>query len=353
MFTTPFGMKSDLVSDKGIDGVVYIMSITKIKSNNEQQEKYKYSRDIVATFLREIGRFPILTAEQEVQYGRKIQQMLTLLETKEKLKAQLDREPTIGEWANKVQLTRELLSKQLQQGRIAKRKMIESNLRLVVHVAKKYQDRDMEFLDLIQEGSLGLERGVEKFDPTKGYKFSTYAYWWIRQGITRSIAEKARIVRLPVHMTEKLNKIKRAQTELSQKLGHTPNVAQIAKALSFSPEQVREYLRLTRKPRSLEMAIGEDKDTELKDTLKYEGLTSESYVEGKLLSEEINKLLLELTPQERKIITLRFGLIDGNQLSLSQAGERVSLSRQRIRQIEQRALTKLRKHKYKMGSYLN
>ena len=330
------------------------MNTTKIKSNNEQQKNYKSSRDIVGTFLREIGRFPILTAEQEVQYGRKIQQMLTLLEIKEKLKALLDREPTIDEWASKTQISKEVLSKQLQQGRIAKRKMIESNLRLVVHIAKKYQDRDMEFLDLIQEGSLGLERGVEKFDPTKGYKFSTYAYWWIRQGITRGIAEKARTVRLPVHMTEKLNKIKRAQAELSQKLGYAPNVAQIAQALSLSTEQVRECLRLIRRPKSLEMRIGKDKDTELQDTLKYEGMTTESYVEGEFLREDINKLLSsELTPRERQVINLRFGLTDANQMTLSQIAECLGLSRERIRQIEKRAITKLKFCKHKMTGYLH
>ena len=321
------------------------MTITKIQSNNEQQRKHKSSRDIIGTFLSEIGRFPILTAEQEIQYGKKIQQMITLLESKEKLKAQFDREPTIDEWASFMQLSREVLSKQLQQGRIAKRKM--------VHIAKKYQERDMEFLDLIQEGCLGLERGVEKFDPTKGYKFSTYAYWWIRQGITRGIAEKARTVRLPVHMTEKLNKIKRTQTELSQKLGYTPNVAQIAQALSLSTDQIRECLRLIRKPKSLDMRIGEERDTELKDMLKCESFSSESYVEAELLRENIKKLLSELAPKEQQVITLRFGLIDGNELTLSQIGERLGLSRERIRQIQQRALTKLRKHKYEIGSYLH
>ena len=329
------------------------MTITNIQSNDEQQRKNKSSRDIVGTFLREIGRFPILTAEQEIHYGKQIQQMLMLLESKEKLKTQFDREPTIDELASFMQLSREVLSKQLQQGRIAKRKMIESNLRLVVHVAKKYQERDMEFLDLIQEGCLGLERGVEKFDPTKGYKFSTYAYWWIRQGITRGIAEKARTVRLPVHMTEKLNKIKRAQAELSQKLGYAPNVAQIAQALSLPTQQIRECFRLIRKPKSLDMRIGEERDTELKDMLKCEGFSSESYVEAELLRENIKKLLSELTPTEQKIIILRFGLTDGNELSLSQVGERVGLSRERIRQIQQRAIKKLRKYKYEMGSYLH
>ena len=330
------------------------MNTANIQSDNGPQKKRKSSLDIVGNFLLEIGRMPLLTAEQEIHYGKQIQQMLMLLEEKEKLEVELNCEPTTEQWANKVELSQELLSKQLQQGRIAKRKMIESNLRLVVHIAKKYQERDMEFLDLIQEGCLGLERGVEKFDPTKGYKFSTYAYWWIRQGITRGIAEKARTVRLPVHMTEKLNKIKRTQTELSQKLGHTPNVAQIAQALSLSPDQVRECLRLVRKPKSLEMRIGKDQDTELQDMLPYEGITAESYVEGEFLREDINKLLSsELTPKERQVITLRFGLTDGNYLTLLEVGKHIGLSRERVRQLERRALTKLRHYKHQMAGYLH
>ena len=179
--------------------------------------KPTFSADMVRTYLHEIGRVPLLTHEQEIVYGKQVQQMMPLLEAKEALAETLEREPTMQEWADHVDLEESALKKIINQGTRAKRKMIEANLRLVVAIAKKYQKRNMEFLDLIQEGTLGLERGVEKFDPTRGYKFSTYAYWWIRQAITRAIAQQARAIRLPIHITEKLNKIKKVQRELSQR----------------------------------------------------------------------------------------------------------------------------------------
>ncbi|MDJ0692923.1 RpoD/SigA family RNA polymerase sigma factor [Mastigocoleus sp. MO_188.B34] len=335
------------------------MNVTKTKSNSvsstQPGEKYHYhlSNDIVKSYLREVGRIPVLTTEQEIYYGKQVQQMMLLLEEKKKLELELNYEPTISQWAEKMQLSQEILLQQFEQGRIAKQKMIRSNLRLVVYVAKKYQKRNMEFLDLIQEGSLGLERGVEKFDPTRGYKFSTYAYWWIRQGITRAIAQQGRTISLPIHITEKLTKIKRVQTKLSQELGRTPKVAEIAQALSLEPQKIREYLSLIRQPISLATSIGSERDMELQDILKDEGLSGEIYVDRELLSEDINKLLLKLTPQERKVLTLRFGLVDGKELTLAQVGKHMDMSRERVRQLEKQAIGKLGRHRDKIHSHLS
>jgi RNA polymerase nonessential primary-like sigma factor len=204
--------------------------------------------DTVRTYLQEIGRIPLLSQEQEIFLGQQVQQMMKILAVNKKLIVKLKRTPTLQEWANQMQLSEEELLQQLNQGKKAKQKMITANLRLVVSIAKQYLKRNLEFLDLIQEGSLGLERGVEKFDPTRGYKFSTYAYWWIRQGITRGIAQQGRAIRLPIHIHEKLNKIKRIQQELSQKLGRIPTTTEIADELALEPSQIRDYLLVARQP---------------------------------------------------------------------------------------------------------
>lgn len=314
--------------------------------------KSTFTADMVRTYLHEIGRVPMLTHEQEIVYGKQVQQMMALQDQKEALAKKLDHEPTDQELAAYNNMSEAELKSIMQRGHRAKQKMIEANLRLVVSIAKKYQKRNLEFLDLIQEGTMGLERGVEKFDPTRGYKFSTYAYWWIRQAITRAIAQQARTIRLPIHITEKLNKIKKVQRELSQKLGRAATAIEIAEALELEPAQIREFLTIARQPVSLDLRVGDNQDTELQDLLEDDGPSPENFMAQESLRQDLETLLADLTPQQREVISLRFGLEDGHELSLAKVGERMNISRERVRQLERQALDHLRRRKARVREYL-
>jgi RNA polymerase nonessential primary-like sigma factor len=319
---------------------------------NKTTKQPLYSADMVRTYLHEIGRVPLLTHEQEIVYGKQVQKMMPLIEQRDRLAENLGREPSSLEWMNSVKLNAEEFNRILQFGNRAKKKMIEANLRLVVAIAKKYQKRNMEFLDLIQEGSLGLERGVEKFDPTKGYKFSTYAYWWIRQAITRAIAQQSRTIRLPIHITEKLNKIKKTQRELAQKLGRNATPAEIAQILEIEPAQIREYLSMARQPISLDVRVGDNQDTELSELLEDDGISPDLYITQELMRQDLHSLLSELTPQQQTVLTLRFGLDDGKELSLAKIGQRLNISRERVRQLEHQALAHLRRRRSNVEEYI-
>jgi RNA polymerase nonessential primary-like sigma factor len=348
----------------------------------------KRTTDLVRMYLQEIGRVRLLGRDEEVDEAQKVQRYMRLQEkrdaaaitgnaaiqryvevvcARDRLTSILGHRPSLERWASEASATVPELKPLLQagkqawadlidmpvgeldsvetQGLQAKEHMIKANLRLVVSVAKKYQNRGLELLDLIQEGTLGLERAVEKFDPTKGYRFSTYAYWWIRQGITRAIATQSRTIRLPVHITEKLNKIKKAQRKISQEKGRTASIEDISAELEMTPAQVREVLMKVPRAVSLETKVGKEKDTELGELLETEDITPEELLTRESLRKDLMNLMAELTDRERDVIQMRFGIGSGQPYSLAEIGRALDLSRERVRQIEAKALQKLRQPK--------
>jgi RNA polymerase nonessential primary-like sigma factor len=310
------------------------------------------SSDMVRIYLQEIGQYPLLKPEEEIAYARLVQEMIVIEQSKNQLTQQLDREPTMTELANAVEKTEAQIRAALHLGQKAKQKMVTANLRLVVSVAKKYQNRNLEFLDLIQEGAIGLQRGIEKFDPNRGYKLSTYAYWWIRQEITRAIAEQSRTIRLPVHLTEILTKIKKVQRESFQKLGRHATAEEIASALNLSKDKLREYLTASRTAISLNKQVGDEKETELGEILASDAASPEKLLTQELLSQDVAKFLEPLTPIQRQVLTLNFGLENDQHFNLAQIGQQLNLSRERIRQIQVKAISILRHRQNDMQEYL-
>jgi len=288
------------------------------------------SFDPVRMYLKEIGKVALLSAEQEVILAKRIEAGVDA-------EARLEGDPDI---TGEKQASLEAL---VTDGDLAKKQLTEANLRLVVSIAKRYVGRGMALLDLVQEGNLGLIRAVEKFDYTKGFKFSTYATWWIRQAITRAIADQARTIRIPVHMVETMNKVLRVQRQMLQELGREPTVEELAEKLELSPDRVREIQRIAQEPLSLESPVGEEDDSFLGDFVEDPNATAPaSFAERERLKAEIEKALEELNPREQQVMRLRFGLDDGQIRTLEEVGREFGVTRERIRQIESKTLAKLR-----------
>jgi RNA polymerase primary sigma factor len=286
--------------------------------------------DSVHTYLKSIGRTSLLTAEQEVDLAKRIEAGLFA-------EHKLETEPDLSDDFRRD------LEAVAEDGRRAKSHMLEANLRLVVSVAKKYTDRGLSLLDVVQEGNLGLIRAVEKFDYTKGYKFSTYAMWWIRQAIQRGFADSARTIRLPVHVLEMLSKLSRVERDMHQKLGREPTPEELAVELDRTPDQIEELLRTSRQPISLDSTIGEDGETSIGDLIEdTDAPEASEMVDRQLMAEQLRSALDALTPREATIMSMRFGLYDGNPHTLDEIGRALGLTRERIRQLEKQSLSKLR-----------
>ena len=303
--------------------------------------------DPVRMYLKEIGRVPLLSADEEVA-------LATAMSAGRAAQERIDQAGETEEHISDEEMAK--LKADIKEGNKAKQKLAEANLRLVVSIAKRYVGRGMLFLDLIQEGNLGLIKAVEKFDYTKGYKFSTYATWWIRQAITRAIADQARTIRIPVHMVETINKVIRVSRQLLQQLGHDPSPEEISAEMGMPVDKVREILKIAQEPVSLETPIGEEEDSHLGDFIPDEGASEPSEAASfTLLKEQLVDVLSTLTPREEKVLKLRFGIEDGRTRTLEEVGKEFNVTRERIRQIEAKALRKLRhpSRSKKLKDFLN
>ena len=308
--------------------------------------------DLVRSYLRDIGRVPLLTHEQEITLGRQVQELMDLETLETELESKEGSKPNRDQLAKASGLSSVQLKRKLQQGHRAKERMVAANLRLVVSVAKKYTKRNMELLDLIQEGTIGLVRGVEKFDPTRGYKFSTYAYWWIRQGITRAIAEKSRTIRLPIHITEMLNKLKKGQRELSQELGRTPTVTELAEYVELPEDDVKDLMCRARQPVSLEMKVGDGDDTELLELISGDGDLPSDQVEEDCLKGDLRSLLGQLPHLQEQVLRMRYGMDGEDPMSLTGIGRILGMSRDRVRNLERDGLAGLRRVSEQVEAYV-
>ena len=301
-----------------------------------------YTEDSIRVYLQEIGRIRLLRPDEEIELARKIADLLYLEELAAQFESDNGREPDNKEWAALVEMPLIRFRRRLMLGRRAKEKMVQSNLRLVVSIAKKYMNRGLSFQDLIQEGSLGLIRAAEKFDHEKGYKFSTYATWWIRQAITRAIADQSRTIRLPVHLYETISRIKKTTKVLSQEFGRKPTEEEIAESMEMTIEKLRFIAKSAQLPISLETPIGKEEDSRLGDFIEADIENPEQDVAKNLLREDLEGVLATLSPRERDVLRLRYGLDDGRMKTLEEIGQIFDVTRERIRQIEAKALRKLR-----------